>query len=135
MGKRCGLTIKEGDELLAGALRAQGQRDSRQPVNRVQTEQDVIVLRRGVGLGSATEDRGGNWQRVRGRGVAGSPPPRQAGDCTHLQFVYEHGDGVELIVRIRRFSHGELGWSVDGGRMGVGRRKNAVGGYGGRGGD
>lgn len=91
------------------------------------------MLRRGGGPGSATEDRGGNWQRV--RGVARRGVVTAAGDCTHLQFVYEHGDGVELIVRIRRFSHGELGWAGDGGRMGVGGRKNAVGGYGGRGGD
>lgn len=29
------------------------------------------------------------------------------GDISYLQLVDEHGDGVELIVRIRRVSHGE----------------------------
>lgn len=27
----------------------------------------------------------------------------------YLQLVDEHGDGVELIVRVRRVSHGERG--------------------------
>lgn len=58
----------------------------------VQTEQDVVVLREGLSMIR------GHWWYCRVDMRASSPP--------YLQFVDENGDGVELVVRVRRVSHG-----------------------------
>lgn len=39
-----GRTVKEGYELISGALGAQGESDGRQAADGVQSEQDIIVL-------------------------------------------------------------------------------------------
>jgi hypothetical protein len=42
--RRGRLTVKEGDQLLAGALGAQRQGNGREPVDGIEAEQDVVVL-------------------------------------------------------------------------------------------
>jgi hypothetical protein len=42
--RRGRLTIKEGDQLLASALGAQGQGNGREAVDGIEPEQDVVVL-------------------------------------------------------------------------------------------
>lgn len=86
------LTIKEGDELVPGALGAQGEGDGRQPVDRIEAEEDVVVL-----LARLTRE-------AAERGGAGGET--SACHRPYLQFVDEHGDGVELIVDVGRVSHG-----------------------------
>ena len=46
------LTIKKRDELLTGALRAKGEGDGGEPVDGIQTEQNIIVL-----FGSVSQSR------------------------------------------------------------------------------
>lgn len=43
-GARSRLTIEEGDELIAGALGAQGKGDGREAVDGIEAKQDIIVL-------------------------------------------------------------------------------------------
>lgn len=38
---------------------------------------------------------------------AGAVGYEAIGEGTHLELVYEDGDGVELVVRVWRVSHGE----------------------------
>lgn len=85
-------TIEEGDKLLSSAFSTQGQSNGGEASNGIEAEDDIVVLR--------------------GRSVL-CPELFQVameavGEVTaYLQLVDEHGDGVKLIVRIRRVSHGE----------------------------
>ena len=86
------LTVKEGDQLLAGALGAQRKGNGREAVDGIESEQDVVVLNTGLIRGAEGGAPGG----------ASSPP--------YLQFVDQHGDGVELVVGVGRVSHGGRLW-------------------------
>lgn len=90
MGERA-QTIEEGDQFLPSALGAQGQGDGGQASDCIETEDNVVVLR--IGLVG--------WESVDGQHAGGVRA------AAYLELVDEHGDGVELIVRIRRVSHDE----------------------------
>lgn len=84
-------TVEEGNQLLPSALGAQGQGDGRQTSDGVEAEDDIVVL----------------CIRLMMRVSGGWNDGEQVGDVAYLELVDEDGDGVELVVRIRRVSHGE----------------------------
>jgi len=51
---------------------------------------------------------------------AGAAACEAIGEETHLELVYEDGDGVELVVRIWRVSHGERRVRARGSELGDG---------------
>lgn len=91
-------TIEKGDQLDAGALGAQGEGNGREAVDGVEPEDDIVVLQEGARQSRAKGQRGGE--------MSSSPP----GPGPYLQFVNEHGDGVELVARIRRLNHDGRGY-------------------------
>lgn len=88
-------TIEKGNQLHAGALGAQGEGNGREAVDGVEAELDIVVLQEGA-----------RQSRAAGRCCR----HRQPGPGPYLQFVNEHGDGVELVARIRRLNHDGRGY-------------------------
>lgn len=85
-------TVEKGNQFFASALGAQGKGDGGEASDGIQAEDDIVVLclwsiRSRV---EAKGRQGNGWQCV-----------------AYLELIDEDGDGIELIVRVRRVSHGE----------------------------
>jgi hypothetical protein len=93
------LTVEEGNQLISCPLSAEGKSNCREPVNRVESEQDIVVLAKKeseVSITPLKKDKK-DIDRSRSRGkVSGQ---------RYLELIDEHGDGVELVC-VWRFSHG-----------------------------
>jgi hypothetical protein len=84
--ERCSIThtVQEWDQFISRPLRAQGQRNCREPLDGIKTEKDIIVLSEFVSA------------------LQFIPPlcPLQPLGESNLQFVDQDGYGIELITRV-----------------------------------
>lgn len=104
-------TVQEGDQLLAGALGAEGEGDGGETVNGIQAEEDIVVLENDGQLGVQRRGFlrsafGGKGLRDRGRG-GGACVFRRRQSPPYLELVDEDGNGIQLVVGTRTFCHGD----------------------------
>lgn len=91
------LTVEEGNQLISCPLGAEGKSNCREPVDRVESEQDIVVL-------AAKEAR--NQHHAGRKAWTEGRKGKQRSGQRYLELIDEHGDGVELVAGVYRFGHG-----------------------------
>lgn len=92
------LTVEEGNQLISCPLGAEGKSNCREPVDRVESEQDIVVLAEKRVPKSASLRERKAW--------TGARKGRQRPGQRYLELIDEHGDGIELVAGVYCFSHG-----------------------------